>query len=195
MHPLRSARLRCREDIDSGVKAVVPRALAERDDWSYSSGNHSVLRKSDSGPRGQEAIELAPIRIAHVPFRSAAQLTTKVLIGYFARRLVLRERIRTTGLSFQFRSLFDRLMHGERFGPADVQRAALEYYVVGHQPDRASLGHLPALVEDPLTVHGELRHTPAAPPDPLANLAQWTERLMDSMLQPAPQTRGPGQAA
>ena len=192
MHPLRSARLRCRDDVDSGLKAVVPRALAERQDWSYSSGNHTVLRPGDGGPRVQEARPIEQAGIAHVPFRSAAQLTNKVLVGYFARRLMLRERMRTTGLSFQFRSLFDRLMRGERFGPADVQRAALEYYVVGHDPARTGSAHLPALVEDPLPVRSELRYTPDEPPDALAALALWMDRLMDSMLQqPAPQGGAP----
>ena len=89
---------------------------------------------------------------------------------------------RCSPINAHWRTLYDRWLAGETPDWTALQEHALTWYALQPAPDaRAFVRDQVTLVDDPLPVVAELRHTPEQAADPLRRLAAWTERLLDSI--------------
>lgn len=173
-HLLRRMTLRLAEEDDAQHKVVLPRALLLRDDWRIEAGNH-WLRHADG--RRLHGADVVGIRLAHLPFRSPAQVFRKVALGWLGHRIALGAAARDLPLNWHWRGIHERLLAGWFPDWADLPALAATAYA-SEQP-RPVDGE-PALVHDPLPVHAELRWPERAGIDPLLTLLRWTDRLVET---------------
>jgi hypothetical protein len=176
-HVLRRVTHRFAEEPGAQHKVVLPRDLLRGGGWRIATGNHWLLRADDTRFEG---VDLARIRLAHLPFRSPAQVVRKAAIGWLGHRLAAGAQARARSLNWHWRGIFEHMLLG-RF-PRWEDLPALAASAYGHenpQPDAAP----PALVHDPLPVHAELRWPELAGIDPLQALLRWTDRLVDEVVR------------
>lgn len=176
-HVLRRLTHRFAEEPGAQHKVVLPRDLLRRSDWRIATGNHWMLRADDSRIEG---IELPAVRLAHLPFRSPAQVVRKVALGWLGHRLAAGPHARAMPLNWHWRGLFEHMLEGRFPGWDDLPAlAASAYGSELPRPDAA----MPALVHDPLPVHAELLWPELAGIDPLQALLRWADRLVDAAVQ------------
>ncbi|HVF33810.1 MAG TPA: glycosyltransferase family 2 protein [Candidatus Saccharimonadia bacterium] len=177
-HPFARLRHRVVDERVTMRKVVVPRTFATRPDRWIDAGNHWVF---DAGPGRQSIVAALDIdaRLAHLPFRSVAQTAQKVVLGYFAQRLAFGGGEATAHIGWHWRHVYDRILE-RGLEPADLALLAKQSYLGGRPFEHAAELSAPDCVEDPLPIRDDLRYTDAASVDPLARLAQWIERLLDS---------------
>ena len=181
-HPF--ARLRHRV-VDSRLtmrKVVVPRAFAAMPQRYVDSGNHWVFDVVPDAPqRVVEGIDLA-LALAHLPYRSVAQTTQKVVLGHFAHRLAFPGDA-SAHINWHWRHVYARAI-GSGLVHEDLALLAKQSYLGERAFEHAGETSLPETVEDPLPIGEPLRYAALARVDPLARLASWTERLLDAVRQP-----------
>ena len=117
---LARAKRRLAEERHGLHKVIVARAFAETPDAVIAAGNHVVL------PSEGHAVALQPVKharisadvvaLAHVPVRSARQLTNKIVVGWLAHCIARRSN---ADLAFHWRELYQELAHGQA---PDVER-------------------------------------------------------------------------
>lgn len=168
---------------DSGIgKLVLTRRLAEP--WRLYQGQHAVIRPAPGGAalEAVPATPLAGVAIAHFPIRSAAQLASKVVLGWFANRLLMGPGAKTTAIGWHWRALYERVVAGESPSADALRRYALNAYVLMQPPETPIDAVRVEAVDDPIELP-ELRHTPPCDASPLRDLAAWVDKLIDG-LQP-----------
>lgn len=181
-HPLQRLRWRVRLPAPNMWKCVLGHALAEDAGWRLAPGSHWVLRERGASIGPVEAPVIDTLPLAHLPFRSPAQLLGKVVQGWLAHRLRAGSQARRSPINAHWRALYDQWLAGTAPDWAAMQELALQWYALKPAPDAQSYPRDAAtLVDDPLPAIAPLRYTPADPPDPLRRLAAWTERLLDSL--------------
>jgi hypothetical protein len=156
-------------------KVVVRRSFAAEQGVQVSLGNHAALRVKDGRVEPLPHALLEGVVLAHFPVRSPEQVATKVLVGWLAHRLTQPERymgaraFAKEGPASHWHDAFERLAHGEVGVDERLRDIAVAAYAGNSGVE---------LVEDPLPVAYELRHSQRAAPNPLATLAAWGERLV-----------------
>jgi glycosyltransferase involved in cell wall biosynthesis len=184
-HPLRRIRLRAECGRQSLSKVVVARQFAERG-WCLAPGSHWVLARSDGGYDSVPLVPLPGVELAHLPFRSPEQFLSKIVLGWFGNRLLQGEQARSSPINWHWRELFYAWLGGRTPDWSELQRYALEWYLLRPTPDLEQIAmERVTLRDDPLPAPFELRYTPGDAADPLRRLAAWTDTMLDR-ISPAP---------
>jgi hypothetical protein len=168
-NPVRRIRYRRREEGIDCFKVVLTRAFLG-EEYSLLQGNHCVMR-AIAGAQAVAApmVELKAVRLAHFPVRSREQFETKVVIGELRNR---GQAALDPALGSHWRHLYRELRNTGSLGPGALRQAAVRYpFPWDAALDVAADG----LVEDPLPVDYDLRHTPAASAGALQNLLRWLD--------------------
>ena len=178
-HPFERMRLRIDDARVTMCKVVVPRTFAALPARFIDSGNHWVFDAPAGGP--QRVVEGTPLdaRLAHLPFRSVAQTTQKVVLGHFAHRLQFGSGAETANINWHWRHAYQRVVT-RGLDHADLVLLTKQAYFGDRPFEHANDETLPTLVEDPLPLV-PLRHAELARVDPVARIAQWTDRLLASL--------------
>lgn len=152
-------------------KVVVRRSLLDTPHARVGAGNHRIQPGDGQASFPHEALPGEVAAIAHVPVRSAAQLTAKVAVGSLAVQLAdLDDR----AVAFHWREEFDALLAGQPITRERLTAIVANYGVApSHRVDPAGV----EWVEDPFLAPIELRYTPATPPNPLARILTFGERV------------------
>lgn len=174
-HVLRRLPLRFVEEPGAQHKVVLPRELLRRGEWRVATGNHWLLRADGSRVEG---VELEGVRLAHLPFRSPAQVVRKAALGWLGHRLATGSQAKALPLNWHWRGLFEHLLEG-RF-PRWDDLPALAASAYGSELPRPDVV-LPAQVHDPVPVHAELRWPELTGIDPLQAVLRWADRLVDAV--------------
>lgn len=172
-HVLRRLTHRFAEEPGAQHKVVLPRALLGHPDWRIATGNHWLLRADGSR---MEGVEVDGVRLAHLPFRSPAQVVRKAALGWLGHRLAVGARARSLPLNWHWRGIFEHLLQGRFPRWEDLPALAASAYT-SELPQAGAA--MPPLVHDPLPVHGELKWPELAAIDPLQAVLRWADRLVD----------------
>ena len=180
-HPLLRVSQRAASLGTPTAKVVVPRAFSESPGLVVSLGNHAVVGINDDGAKWTPPHRACPgIALAHLPVRSGAQLTSKVVVGWLAHRLTaIQTPEGAQHPGWHWRAMFDRVVRDGELSYAQAREFAIEFYVT----KQSGLGQ-PELVDDPLPAP-PLKYSPHTASSPLSTLALWTDQLIDDMLQRA----------
>ncbi|HEX6831942.1 MAG TPA: glycosyltransferase family 2 protein [Rudaea sp.] len=187
-HPLHALRWRVEAEKPALPKLVLARRVMGERNWHIGRGNHVFYRHAGKDLAWSAGEPLPGIALAHLPFRSPAQLVAKATVGWLSRRLSYGVADPGTS-SWHFRALFERILAGVPITPADVRDCAAAFYVLGRAPLEGET--MPVrFIEDPPVAPMPLRYTPEHAVDPLQLLAHWSSVLVERVLQPTgPQLR------
>ena len=151
-------------------KVLVTRGLLDMPDAEIGAGNHAV-RRAGHGELAPAEVGASIASIAHVPIRSVGQFVAKVALGTLASRLADPG---DGASAHPWQEEFDALLAGQAMTPQRLAGIAANYGVApGQRVDPASV----AWVDDPFIGEVELRYTPATPPNPLARILSFGERV------------------
>ncbi len=179
-HPFARLRHRIDDPRVTMAKVVVPRTFSSRTDRYIDSGNHWVFDVVPGAPqRTLDGVTL-DARLAHLPFRSVAQTAQKVVLGHFAHRLAFGSGDDTAHINWHWRHVYERVLAGA-LALEDLALLAKQSYLGERAFEHAHDTEPPVLIEDPLPIAEPLRYASLARVDPLARLAEWTDRLIASL--------------
>lgn len=173
-------RLRLRVDAPKHpamAKVVLGREFLADPRLSLAPGNHWILE-----PDGRERapVVLGDVFLAHLPFRSVEQFLAKVINGWLAYKLAHGgAAANAASINWHWRTLYEEWLAGREFANADLRELAVRWYVAAPVPGAAAAAIVTTLVDDPIPPV-ELRYTQPGT-DPLRALAQWAERLVESV--------------
>lgn len=171
---LARAKRRLAEERHGMHKVIVARAFAETPAAVIAAGNHVVL------PSEGHAIALQPVKharisadvvaLAHLPVRSARQLTNKIVVGWLAHCAARRSN---ADLAFHWRELYRELADGATPSVERLRAIAANYGLpmAAWRPAR-DIG----LVDDPLPVC-EIRYGAMIRDATLPLLLRFAEKL------------------
>lgn len=137
-------------------------------------GGHSVTHAGKLLP----TVELTDIVLAHFPVRSIDQTTGKALVGWITNLERYRRRPES-GMGFQKKLLYERIVHGPGLTPEDLTREALKY---AQYPDSeyTKLQWPGGVVCEPIVPgYEELTVQPAATCTPLLELARCVDKILN----------------
>jgi hypothetical protein len=122
---LRNAR-RLRDTREPLHKVIVARHFASTPAAFVAVGNHRVYASDDAGGQSDPHARIPEqaIGLAHVPIRSADQITAKIAIGWLAH---LAARRGNPSLAFHWGEHYTALANGGRFSPEDLLNMAANY--------------------------------------------------------------------
>ena len=152
---LARAKRRLAEERHGLHKVIVARAFADTPDAVIAVGNHVVLPSARHSvaeqPVKHARIAAEVVALAHLPVRSARQLTNKILIGWLAHCAARRSN---ADLAFHWRELYRELSDGQTPSVERLRTVTANYGLpmAAWRPAEDI-----ALVEDPLPV-GEVRY-------------------------------------
>ncbi len=153
-------------------KILVPGSLARRETIALHAGSHCLVHRSGWKRRKIKGEDAPGLFLAHFPVRSAAQLTTKALLGWPARLASPEQKGKK---NWHLKEIFCRLRSGSDLTAKDAMEIALSYAV----PD--DVEHPPlTLIHDPVTSPSGslcLKHREICPVNPLSALANLAEGL------------------
>jgi Glycosyl transferase family 2 len=152
---LERATRRVAEDRHGLHKVIVARAFADTPEAIIAIGNNVVLPSAGHSTAEQPVkharISAEVVALAHLPVRSARQLTNKIVIGWLSHCVARRSN---ADLAFHWRELYQELADGHTPGVERLRAIAANYGL----PMAAWLPAADiALIDDPLPV-GELRY-------------------------------------
>lgn len=153
-------------------KAVVSRCIEDTPEAMLATGNHMVRRALDhEGDVPHALAHPAVLALAHLPIRSIAQFSAKVVTNQLARIVAGRE---ITSAVFHLAEPYRMLRDGQPLTLEYLTTVAANYAAPRNNwlPLQAV-----TLQDDPFLAPVTLRHTPAGTPDALALLARFAERL------------------
>jgi len=170
--PLRSAK-RLPVERKPQHKVAVARSFLETPAAFVAMGNHRVLPSDETpdAPCPHARLPQEAAAVAHVPVRSAAQLTAKIAIGWLA---YLSSGRNNPALSFHWGEAYAKLAAGRRFSPSDLVAMAANYSVPESEwvaSDRATW------VDEPFLADIGLRYSKAGPVDDFAAVLRFAERM------------------
>lgn len=126
----------------------------------------------DAAASGEhETLDGSIAAIAHVPVRSVGQFTAKIAVGCLAVRLAAQDG---NDIPSHWQHAFDDLLAGRPLTHERLAQIAASY---GGGRDRHADPATVAWHEDPLPLDVELRYTPSRPPNPLARILTFGERV------------------
>lgn len=152
-------------------KVIVRRSLLDTPGAIVDTGNHRVHGHDGSGQDRHDALPASVAALAHVPVRSVGQLTAKIAVGALARRLA---NLDPTLTAAHWRDEFDAILAG-RPPTADRLEAIVANFSVPPQRRVDPAGV--QWIEDPFIADIRLRYTPDQPPNPLARILMFGERV------------------
>jgi hypothetical protein len=152
-------------------KVIVRRLLLDTPSAEIVTGNHIVRMNQGESRLDHEAVSGDVAALAHVPIRSAGQFTAKVAVGTLARRLAA---IPDKGISFHWEEEFDALLAGQALTRERLTAIAANYSV---RPERRLAPSQVRWIEDPFIADIALLYTPQRPPNPLARILAFGERV------------------
>ena len=164
-----------------GHKAIVTRAFLESTLY-VADGNHHLRRRLNLGDFDVEPFRLRPedSSIAHVPVRSAAQFSAKILVRWLAR-LIEPERHQLLGRQWlkAYDDLFgDKVVTPEMLARATLPPEKLTQLAMTYGLTRAERAVAPfRLVDAPFLADVRLAYPDLAKADPLALVPQIARRL------------------
>jgi hypothetical protein len=162
--PLAAVPFRRRREEPVYYKAVLRRDSADDLRMIVDQGNHGVHR-SDGVAVPQHLVEGASV--GHLPVRSPAQLSAKVINGWQACQARNRTR-NVPGEAYQWKQLHDQIVGGDELDAHNLLDAALAYA----QAPRADRSVAADLVHDPLpAAYGPLRYLHLGRHSALAKIA------------------------
>jgi hypothetical protein len=171
---LTRAKHRLAEERHGLHKVIVARAFADTPDAVIAVGNHVVLPTSGHSAALQPVkhARVAPevIALAHLPVRSARQLTNKIVIGWLAHCVARRDN---ADLAFHWRELYAELADGQAPGVERLRTIAANYGLPMAAWRRAEEI---ALIEDPLPV-AQLRYAAMIRDETLPLVLRFAEKL------------------
>ena len=104
-------------------KTIVSRSFANHPQWWITAGAHAI-GTSDVKPN---TVDLAEIALAHFPVREIKQMQAKALLGWST--LLAKGYDEESGIAFQWRKLYYRLLADHCWTSDDLYRFALDYLV------------------------------------------------------------------
>jgi hypothetical protein len=152
-------------------KVIVRRSMLDTPAAEIPPGNRCV-RANDGRPQpDHEALPGEIAAIAHVPVRSVGQFTAKVTVGTLALRLAA---IPDNAAALHWQEEFDAILAGRAITPERLLAIAANYGVpTERRVDPAQV----RWVDDPFIGDIALRYTPQRPPNPLARILAFGERV------------------
>ncbi|HET9764005.1 MAG TPA: glycosyltransferase family 2 protein [Casimicrobiaceae bacterium] len=164
-----------------GHKAIVTRAFLESTLY-VADGNHHLRRRLNLGDFDVEPFRLRPedAKLAHVPVRSAAQFSAKILVRWLAR-LIEPERHQLLGR--QWLKAYDHLLGDKVVTPDLLARASLPpekltLLAMTYGLTKAERAAGPfRLVDEPFLAGVRIAYPDLAKADPLALVPQIAGRL------------------
>ena len=152
-------------------KVIVRRLLLDTPSAEVVTGNHCVRLNQGETRLDHEAVSGEIAALAHVPIRSAGQFTAKVAVGTLARKLAA---IPDKNISFHWEEEFNALLAGQAMTRERLEAVAANYSV---HPERRIAPSQVRWIEDPFIGDIVLRYTPERPPNPLARILTFGERV------------------
>jgi glycosyltransferase involved in cell wall biosynthesis len=140
-------------------------------------GNHGV-RTRDSSPLPSSQITHEGVFLAHLPVRSAQQVTAKAVNGWHACLIKTLKKSMARGEAYQWKLLYDRITgHGDPVADDDVSQIALNY---AQQPRSGKWQH--HVERKPVDArYGELQYMALGRHDPMAKVALSTAAFIESL--------------
>lgn len=155
-------------------KIVLTRRFLD-DNRLVGEGNHWELYKEDELIRGQPYISrIREVSLAHFPVRSVTQLTNKVLIGCWNRRIDCTQS--QTQAASHWQAIYDDLSKGIEITTETLTTIAYNYTNLS-KPESVLKE---SLVEDPIPSTAVLRYSHLANTEKGQLLIRWVESLIDS---------------
>ena len=157
-------------------KVVVGRRFLDTPAAFVAMGNHRVF-PSDEAPDAScphAHLPMEAVAVAHVPIRSADQMTVKVAVGWLAYLASGRDN---PSLSFHWGEAYARLAAGRPFSADDLVAMAANYSI----PQADWVATDPATwIDEPFLTAIALRYTTLARVDPFSTVLTFAERLARS---------------
>jgi hypothetical protein len=155
-HPLAAARARRLQEAHGLHKVVLTRAFRDAGAASVGPGNHTVLMAGPAQDLARQPVRLARVppalaALGHLPVRNAAQLRTKIALGWRAHQAAAPD---DAALAFHWQELHAELAAGTPT-PARLRDIACNY---GVPMARWEPADRVALVDDPLPADTVLRY-------------------------------------
>ena len=154
-------------------KVAVARSFLETPAAFVAMGNHRVFPSDDApdAPCPHARLPQEAVAVAHVPIRSAAQITAKVALGWLAYLASGRDN---PSLSFHWGEAYAKLAAGRGFSTDDLVAMAANYSL----PRAEWTASDPASwIDEPFLADIALRHSGRTRNDPLAAVLSFAERL------------------
>lgn len=154
-------------------KAVVAQHFLAATDAFVPMGNHRVYA-SDSDPdlpSPHARIPAEALAVAHVPIRSAEQLTAKIAVGRLAR---LSAKRGNPALSFHWGEAYAALAAGHRLTVAELEAMAANYSVPRTQWSPVERS---TWIDEPFLADIKLIYTRPNQRDALATILTFAQRL------------------
>ena len=152
-------------------KVIVRRSLLDRPRAIVSVGNHRVDNGDGNGHFPHDVLPASVVSLAHVPVRSVGQIIAKVATGRLSRRLA---GLNDDTVSPHLRDEYDAILAGRPLTREHLTAIVANYSV---PPQRRVDPATIAWIEDAFLADIELRYTPAQPPNPLARILTFGERV------------------
>ena len=156
-------------------KVIVARHLVDTPGAVLATGNHKVLASNDTEalhqPNPHALLKPEVAAIAHVPVRSRAQFTAKIVIGWLA---ILAARLDHIGIAFHWRDVYEDLRADRELTADRLTEIAVNYSLARSEwrrPDAV------ARVTDPFLADFELRYEHLGRRELLPILLAFAERL------------------
>lgn len=178
------------EGVPSDPLRSITHRMAVEDRWSKSiivtkpkidmklriqQGSHNVKCTG----RSLKSAELKDIVLAHFPVRSVDQITSKVLVGWIAyleKNRHRRGRRTSTGPGFQWKVLYDRIIHGTGLTTEDLTREALKYA----QPSEIKFKWPQDVIHQPVVpAYAKLTARPGHTCTPLQKVVRSIDKILD----------------
>ncbi|MDQ2961698.1 MAG: glycosyltransferase family 2 protein [Pseudomonadota bacterium] len=154
-------------------KVAVSRRFLETPAAFVATGNHRVFPSNEApdAPCPHARLPQEAIAVAHVPIRSADQLTAKIAVSWLAHLAAKRDN---PALMFHWGEAYATLAAGKRFSTDDLIAMAANYSV----PRAEWVVADPAKwVDDPFLAAIALRYTRLAQIDAFSSVLRFAERL------------------
>jgi len=173
-NPMVLAKRRLAQERHGLYKVIVNRALSENPDAVIAMGNHLVL--PSARPGHVPSVNLARlsadvVALAHLPVRSARQLTNKILVGWLAHCAAKRH---SPNMASHWRDLYKEMRDADDLTPQRLTMIAANY---GLPMDAWRSPESLAFAEDPLPV-SEVRYAHLARDATLSLVVRFAERFL-----------------
>jgi hypothetical protein len=172
--PLCSSHFRWRRDFDRRLpdKAVLSRYFLSNPSQYVVSGNHLVDDPVRKKPPVHIRFARDELVIAHLPVRSKAQLTTKIVVSYPAHLATAPINVQQ---AHHWRALYESLRDGSNLSNTVLRDIACNY---GLPTDQWQPADTVRLIDDPVDVLFDQRYSALATSDPLRLLMGFVEDLL-----------------
>lgn len=152
-------------------KVIVRRSLLDTPSAEVLPGNHAVRPAPDARRLEHDLVSGDVVALAHVPVRSVGQFTAKIAVGTLALKLAA---LPDKAVAFHWHEEFDGLLAGHPLTTERLTSIVANYSVPRERRVDASQARW---IEDPFIGDIALRYTPQRPPNPLARILAFGERV------------------